>query len=365
MARVALLLVAVLALVLGTVSVAAGQTASGKVTAVIAYTPPMLPESVAVDAAGNGYVSFPPTGAVVRIAPDGAQSTLTTFNEPAAPKSLGIATEAPGSLLVVVNGQPGGDARGVWRLRADGTKQLAAALPEGGLPNDVLAAPGGGFYVSDSLTGAVYRVGADAKAAKWVEHDLLKGNPNGCAPEKHPAAARFNVGANGMAWASNGDLLVANTFNATIVRVPVQADGSAGAPSLWAGPDCRNLLGADGITADGSGGLYVAVNFRNTVVQVSPGGAIRTLATAAEGLDFPSSVKVGTGKWAGSLIVTNFANVSASTPGAKTNPAILAVRLSAAAAPTQLPRTGAPVGLLVVAGGLLVGVGAVLRRRGR
>lgn len=156
--RVRKLLPLLAALALASVSVADAQTTGAKVTTVAAFRPPMLPESVAVDPAGNAYASFPPTGRVVKVAPDGTQTTLATFDQPRAPKSNGLAVEPGGSLLVVVNGSPGGDANGVWRLRGDGTKQLAAALPGAGAPgnflNDVLPAPDGGFYATDSRSAS-------------------------------------------------------------------------------------------------------------------------------------------------------------------------------------------------------------------
>lgn len=46
---------------------------------------------------------------------------------------------------------------------------------------------------------------------------------------------------------SGGAFYVANTDNASIVKIPSMHDGSPGAGSLLAGPDCAKLAGADGL----------------------------------------------------------------------------------------------------------------------
>ena len=289
----ALVLAAVFALLVSSV---AAQT-SGNVTPIASFAPPKFPESVAVDAAGTVYATLFGSGEVARIAPDGAVSTLTTFKGSLA----GVAVEPGGSLLVSVNSMnaAGADRHGVWRVRVDGSREIAAAIEPPASVNDILPIPAGGFYGSNFTQGYVWRVGPDGSVARWAEHDVLRGDAKACTPG-HASGG----GANGMAFAPDGSVLVANTSKATIVRVPVNADGGAGTPVVWAGPDCANLVGADGIAADGSGGVYVASNLISHLVRVAPGGAVAVVASAADGLDVPTSVKVGTGKYAGSLIVT-------------------------------------------------------------
>ena len=38
---------------------------------------------------------------------------------------------------------------------------------------------------------------------------------------------------------------------------------------------------------------YVAIDFQNTLMQISPEGGIRTLAISSDGLDFPASTSFG------------------------------------------------------------------------
>jgi hypothetical protein len=72
-------------------------------------------------------------------------------------------------------------------------------------------------------------------------------------------------------------------------RVPVNPDGSAGTPSVYAS-GCSELNGADGVSADTKGDLYVAVDGNDAVIRINANGSIETLATAADGLDSPAAV---------------------------------------------------------------------------
>jgi LPXTG-motif cell wall-anchored protein len=359
----ALLLATLFALLVSNV---AAQT-TGNVTPLVSFTPGERPEGLAVDRTGNLYTGELPTGEVVRVGPDNRVTTLAKLNG----NALGVALDTNGDVLVALRtgNAAGMDPHGLWRVKQDGTKQLVATTPPDGVPNVVMQGPRGVIYLSDSALGRVYRIGPDGAIGDFLDHDLLKPNVDACAPDKFP----LPVGANGLALDAQGNLLVANSNKATIVRVPVNADGSAGAPSVWAGPDCANLLGADGIAADGQGGLYVAANFRNKVVHVASNGTVRTLATAADGLDFPSSVEPGLGARAGWLIITNFANFTSQQNPSQAKPGLLALRLTAAqpaapavqpAGPTALPRTGGiGAGLMAVLGMGAAGVGLALRRR--
>jgi sugar lactone lactonase YvrE len=110
----------------------------------------------------------------------------------------------------------------------------------------------------------------------------------------HPSG--LPLGANGLAFGSHGDLLVANTTEGTIVRIPVKPGGRAGTAHLFAGPDCR-LWGADGIAMGSHGTLYVAANASEDVVRISPAGALAVIAARAAGdpLSSPSSIAFGPG----------------------------------------------------------------------
>ena len=67
----------------------------------------------------------------------------------------------------------------------------------------------------------------NGNVTKWLTNPLLKGDRNFCPPAQLP----LNIGANGIALDKNGiSLFVVNTDRASIIRVPIMKDGSAGKP---------------------------------------------------------------------------------------------------------------------------------------
>ena len=88
-------------------------------------------------------------------------------------------------------------------------------------------------------------------------------------------------------------LFVLNTDRASIIRVPIMKDGTAGKPGLFVGPDCKNLNGADGLAVDkdDNGSMIIAVNKLNKIVKVSIDKKITTLESGGV-LDFPASIKI-------------------------------------------------------------------------
>ncbi|HXJ65413.1 MAG TPA: SMP-30/gluconolactonase/LRE family protein, partial [Actinomycetota bacterium] len=167
----------------------------------------------------------------------------------------------------------------------------------------------GTIYATDSISGAVWRIPRGGSAAIWAQSPLLQGNG--------AAGLGFPLGANGIAL-RHGRVIVSNTEGGSLVRIPVERDGSAGTPAVIAqGP---NLFGADGVALSVHGNIYVAVNSQSTLLCVDPGGSITTLATSADGLENPASPAFGTGMGERkTLFLTNFA-VFAASP----NPALLA-----------------------------------------
>jgi len=99
-----------------------------------------------------------------------------------------------------------------------------------------------------------------------------------------------------------------NTDRASIIRVPIMKDGSAGKPELFVGPDCNNLNGADGAVVDNNdGSMIIAVNKLNKIVKVSMDRKITVLESGGI-LDFPSVKIDNTNKQ--QLYITNFGFIS-------------------------------------------------------
>ncbi len=273
------------------------------------------PESVAVDKRGQIYVSMPFTGVVLRIDPDGSEQVAATLPIGGGFGPLGLAVDAPGNIYAAVaTFDPA--THGVYRVRRSGSFIRLPGTEAIAFPNGLAYDNRGTLYVTDSMAGAVWRIPKRGEAELWAQHVLLEGD--GTAPLPFP------LGANGIAYRQR-TLYVSNTERGSIVRLPINADGSAGAASLLVQ---RSLLGgADAVAFDVRGNLYVAVTGQSTLVRVSPGGDLSTLATRRDGLDYASGVAFGTGRRPRTtLFLVNFAIgrfFGDETPG--TGPALLSL----------------------------------------
>lgn len=281
-----------------------------------------FPEGVAVDKVGNVYVGFDaPRGEVRRYGPDGTESVLIDFGSPGI---LGLAIDAVGNVYVARYGA----AQGVYRVDQSGHASLIPGTDAIVFPNALAFDKAGNLYVSESFSfdaplaaypgcdigfgssfgqGGIWRVAPGGRAELWLRHDLLTGL---CLPSPIP----FPVGANGIAF-RHGAIYDTNTEKALVVRVPVAEGGQAGEPVVLAAiadavpPSPFGPPAADGMALDVHGNIYVPIINQSRLVRVSADGAtVETLATSADGLDFPASIAFGTGRGERqTAFVTNFA----------------------------------------------------------
>lgn len=171
-----------------------------------------------------------------------------------------------------------------------------------GFPNGVTLDKRGNVYVTDTPIGAVWRIPAGGgPAALWFQSPLLVGNGM--------FGFGFPLGANGIAYRQN-TIVVGNTEEARLVRIRIKPDGSAGPSTVLA--QSPALLAVDGITFDVHGNVWAAVIAQSTIVRVSPSGAVTTVVTAADGLDWASSIAFGKN---GDLWAVNFAIGPPGGPG--------------------------------------------------
>lgn len=263
------------------------------------------PEGIAVDPTGNIYASsFASTPVANICVVNSAGALVDVIPIKAGP---GGVTSMLGMLFVPSQGlyvldfangtQPNGRV-----LRVDPATHAVRTIATGfAAPNALAQDNHGALFVSDSFTGEIRKVAPDGTSnTLWVQSPLL--TTKGFPP----------FGANGVAFdRTESFLYVANTGDSRILRVPVQADGSAGKVEVFADGATLNktlnttqaLHGADGIMFDVQGNLYVCANQANEIQVLSPSGALvtRYAGTGANALDFPASL-VFKGR---SLFITN------------------------------------------------------------
>jgi sugar lactone lactonase YvrE len=287
-----------------------GGTAIAQVQTLALFDPSNgeFPEGVAVDKRQRLYVGLAFTGEIRRFDPQAAPSTLATLPIGSG-FLLGLATDQLGAVYAAVASfEPA--THGVWRVNRGGSPERIAALPVSGVPNALAFDETGDLYVTDSALGAVWRIPRGGGVELFVQHPLLE--PQGCS---------FAPGANGIAFLQRS-LLVANTCSGRIVRVPIEHDGTAGAPTALIERDA--LIGADGVAVDVRRNVYVVMfggPAGGRLIRISPDGRLEELAGEAHGLTGPASLAFGTGRNARkALFITNF-DLFSTTP----NPALIRV----------------------------------------
>lgn len=272
------------------------QEADGELELVADFEPPDLPENITIDGEGTIYLSMGPTGEIRAIDPDGAESTVATLDTGEEGLLLGLTID--NDTIYAANASGEDETHGVWRIEVGGEAERLASLPaDESMPNGITRDPSEAdtLLVSDHLGGAIWRVAANGEAEPWVEHSLLEPDMDADSP----------VGADGLAVHPDGDVYVDNLNFGTIIRVPVESDGGAGEPEKYVQDDA--LIGADGMTFDENGALYVAVNAADEVVRITSDREIESIA-ASDDLDSPADVSFGTTEEeATSLYVCNFA----------------------------------------------------------
>lgn len=261
------------------------------------------PENLAIDDEGHVYMTMNLSGEIRRLDVEDALATGLDIDDTALVATLpagggfttGIA-EAAGDLYVALPAINNDANRGVWRVPPSGPAPTSpfAHLPDSGLLNGVLYdVERSRLLVTDSILGRIWSVDlTDGSADTWSDDALL-------APESF-------IGTNGITMDKRGAVFVAHLDHGRVLRIPVGADGSAGAAEVVV--EDPGLVGADGLTFHRGTTLYVAVNGQDRVVRITPSGRIQTVVDAGDGLDFPADVAFGTTRHTnGKLYVANLA----------------------------------------------------------
>jgi sugar lactone lactonase YvrE len=265
------------------------QTTTG-----VSAVPVIVPTGVAIDTAGNLYVSDSADGTIQKISPagiagvhagsSGVQGSADGTGAAASFRSpQGLAAAGDGTVYVADTGNstirkisPAGVVSTLaGSPSASGNTDGTGASARFSKPADVSTAPNGVVYVADTGNHWIRRIDASGvvttlpSTSLGFEGDPIPGRP---APE-------------GVALSNSGDLYVANTAGNTLLAL----DAATGVVSVLAGTDGvtgstdgtkSNALfsGPTGTTVDSTGNIYVVDTQNSTIRKISAAGTVTTLA---------------------------------------------------------------------------------------
>jgi sugar lactone lactonase YvrE len=269
MRKVTLLSALVLLLATGT------GLAQGPVTIVAEL--PSLPEGLAIDGQGNLYAGMALTGEIYKIAPATGRRELYAVLPSKAQATFltGLEFDPTGALYACVVSFDPSIWSGVYKVPPGGGSWVRFAGPVA-FPNGLAFDARGNLYVSSSTDAKIYRADPAGKLTVFSDAEPLK---------SHTPHGRFTIGVNGLGFDKAGNLHAANTDDGKILKIAVNADGTAGPISEVA----TGLPGADGIAFDSRGNLFIALNRQDRVVVLTPEGQVKEVASGPL-LKFPSSV---------------------------------------------------------------------------
>jgi sugar lactone lactonase YvrE len=249
-----------------------------------------LPEGLAVDPAGNLYVASvqsTPQGVIcvvdragdladripVAKAPDASNAALTgmVFSSGHGLYALDVGDFLSG----------GGASEDGRLLRIDPSSHGVTTIVGGfAFPNGIAEDQHRNIYVSDSARGTIYRVTQDGAKTVWSQSSLISRHANDLA---------FDGGYRFLYVVTTG----------SIVRIPLTADGSAGAAQVFADPSTSNapdfssgLFSDDGIAIDGQGNVFLTAAATSEIFELSSDGKLisRYSGSGPDVLDQPSAL---------------------------------------------------------------------------
>jgi sugar lactone lactonase YvrE len=239
-------------------------------------------EDLVTTARGDVYSQAGISGDVYHIRPNGEIDVVATIPYGCGDNSaylfgnLGMAVGPEGDIWInEATYVP--ETHGVWRVRRDGFAWLEVPLSI----EDVLAPNGltfdrrGNLYVTETVTGVIWRAGRGEHTAEpWLATSLLVPPPGGF------------FGANGIVY-RRGSLYVVNTDSGTIIKVPIRKNGSPGTPRVVV----DGLNGPDNLSLDRFGDLYVVTAYGAQVIRILARDEVEILVDS--GLTYPTAVDFG------------------------------------------------------------------------
>jgi sugar lactone lactonase YvrE len=237
------------------------------------------PESLTSSADGTLYVGGLGTGGVVKFSPQ--STTSADLIAPATLKGVaGVMADDSTQTLYLCSVDTSGQTPSTVQTfdLATGAHKATYEFPVPAFCNDMALDGQHNLYVADSY-GSVFRLanGTGNSLQQWAKDPLLA------------ASTPQGFGADGISWDGQGNMYVGMISDNRLVRIPINANGSAGAitqitvtPALSSPDGMRSLDANTLLVAEGSGAL----------VKVTVSGTAGTRTVLKDGLNGPSSVTV-------------------------------------------------------------------------
>ncbi|MEB3187550.1 MAG: SMP-30/gluconolactonase/LRE family protein [bacterium] len=243
-------------------------------------------EGLALDKAGEFAYTGAATGLIFKVSlADGSKSTYGQI--PGVPSDqsvyvLGTAFDSTGNLFIACASM-GSFQKGIYKIPAGGgNATLFASDAAMGFPNGLAVDASDALYVSDS-SGKIWHVTKAGVVTKWFE-DAAVLTPDASSS----CATGFFIGANGIALGADA-LYITNSDRASLVKIPLKGDGTAGTAEAVVASNCSTFRGADGLAIGPDGSFYVASNQQEAVLKVTSGGEVSTVASGSL-FAFPASL---------------------------------------------------------------------------
>jgi DNA-binding beta-propeller fold protein YncE len=265
--------------------------------------------------AGQTAAPIPAAGQTAPSAPH-AGSTASPVGQTVLPFTAplgvaGVAVDTAGNVYLT-------EAAGVQKLAAGATASVALPFPQVGQPQGIAVDASGAVYVSDYSRSSVWKLASGAGTPAMLQFTGLKcggrdsqlGSPNGVAVDKAgavyvadaacqgrvvtlpagsttaavlPFAGLVNFDG-GVAVDSGADVYITDNYTNRVLKLPAGASVAAALPFT-------GLSSPQGVAVDGGGSLYVADTGNNRVLKL-PAGASTPTALPFTGLSSPQGVAV-------------------------------------------------------------------------
>lgn len=238
-------------------------------------------ESIAVARDGSLFVSTGIDGAIAMIDTRRKVTPFAKLDVGPGGFMMCLAFDPQGVLFATVNSRNPA-ILGLWRFDQAGNGTRVGALPPGAVPNGLAFDGRGNVLIADSFGGVIWRLPATGGEPQvWLRHPWLT---------PRPLVGRY-PGANGLQRAGQS-VIVAVSDRSLLLRVPIGAEGVAGAPEIVSAN-----IPADDFAVAPDGTLYITTHPFNTVVRLDRNNRQTVIAGPAQGVIGPTSAAIGRDGW--------------------------------------------------------------------